>query len=178
MSRGQSFTKTVQAVAFLVLVALVCVGCAPRSLSSHPLEEVGNVAALRQEALRLVNQARQEQGVSPLHPSRALDAAAQAHAEDMARREYYGHLSPERRDVAYRYRAEGGGLWYIIAENVARCRVCEPGSEQLRRFQQGWMRSPGHRRNILDPRVAEFGFGMASAGGWVYAVQTFVTRRE
>lgn len=178
MSRGRSFIKTVQAMACLMLAALVCAACAPRSTGNYALEDVRNLAALRQEALSLVNQARREQGVAALRFSGPLNAAAQAHAEDMARRGYYGHYSPERQDVAYRYRAHGGGRWSIIAENIARCNSCAPNREQLRRFQQGWMRSPGHQRNILDPRVAEFGFGMASAGGSVFAVQTFVTQRD
>lgn len=162
----------------LFAVLLFIAGCASSPTAIHTLNDIGDVQTLRRVALALVNEERNSHGLPPLTASAALNAAAQAHAEDMALREYYGHLSPERRDVAYRFRDNGGGLWYIIAENIARCQACQPDINQLRDFQARWMRSPGHERNILDPRIRNFGFGMASAGGWVYAVQTFVTERE
>lgn len=168
----------VRSAAFLLLIAAFCAGCAPRATGNFALQEVSNLPALRSEALSLVNQARRAQELAGLRTSGPLNAAAQAHAEDMARRGFYSHYSPESRDLAARYVAHGGGRWSIIAENIAQCLGCRANSAQLRRFQEGWMRSAGHRRNILDPRVASFGFGMASAEGRVYAVQTFVTERE
>ena len=55
------------------------------------------------------------------------------------------------------------------------CRGCPtpPEAERVREFQQGWMESPEHRANILDPGLEEFGFAMASGEHVVYAVQTF-----
>lgn len=161
----------------LVALFAVCAGCATQT-ADNALGRVVNLDALRNEALSLVNEARAAQGVPGLQMSGQLNAAAQDHAEDMARRDFYSHRSPERQDVADRFRARGGGPWWIIAENIAQCISCAPMAEQVRRFQQGWMNSPGHRRNILDPRVRSFGFGIATTGGKIYAVQTFVTERE
>ncbi|WP_309084288.1 CAP domain-containing protein [Chelativorans sp.] len=146
-------------------------------MQNNPVEPVANPAAARERALSLANQARRQSGVPALRMSAALNAAAQAHAEDMARRGFYNHRSPERQDVADRYRAAGGGLWAAIGENIASCISCTAGMGQVDAFQAQWIRSSGHRRNILDPRFSEFGFGMAAGGGRVYAVQTFISRR-
>jgi uncharacterized protein YkwD len=35
----------------------------------------------------------------------------------------------------------------------------------------GWMRSPGHRRNLLSPRFTEVGFGIAQRGSDIFYVQ-------
>ncbi|UUP18208.1 hypothetical protein NTH_02688 [Nitratireductor thuwali] len=159
----------------LLLLLLLFAACAaPRQ---RPLETVDNLEGLRQRALVLVNAERAREGLPGLRLAEPLNAAAQAHAEDMARRDYYAHRSHDGQDVADRYRAAGGGLWEIIAENISSCIACRTASEQIVEFHAGWLRSPGHRRNILDPRVRSFGFGIASAEGRLYAVQTFVGER-
>ncbi|MDZ5695908.1 CAP domain-containing protein [Chelativorans sp. M5D2P16] len=142
------------------------------------MDPVPDIAGLRRTALALVNDSRRTEGLPPLEMSATLNAAAEAHAEDMARRNFYAHRSPEGRDVADRYRAAGGGDWAIIAENISSCISCARPAGQLRAFHTGWMQSPGHRSNILDPRVDRFGFGMAAAEGRLYAVQTFIRERE
>lgn len=137
--------------------------------------ETGDLPALRERALALVNEARQAEGLAPLEAGAALAAAAQKHAEDMARRDYYGHASPEGETVRDRYRAEGGSDWRLVAENIATCRRCRPPPDaaRVRAFQQGWMDSPPHRENILDPGLTRFGFGIAATAERTYAVQTF-----
>ncbi|WP_274423335.1 CAP domain-containing protein [Chelativorans sp. YIM 93263] len=165
------------AAACLLLVSVLLAGCATRPTADHTLSEIVNVSALRAEALAMVNQQRRGEGLAALQPSARLNAAAQAHAEDMARRGFYSHHSPEGQDAQARYRAQGGRDWRIIGENIASCRNCASPSEQLRLFQQSWMRSAGHRQNILEARYEEFGFGIASANGRYYVVQTFVGHR-
>lgn len=138
------------------------------------------LAALRELALAQVNAARQEHGLAPLRREDALDEAAQRHAEDMTARGYYGHVSPEGETVFDRYRKAGGSRWRKVAENIARCENCAralqvpPQSRTIvAHFQQGWMKSPGHRENILDPGLNRFGFGLAARDGVIHAVQTF-----
>ncbi|MFC0208213.1 CAP domain-containing protein [Chelativorans intermedius] len=163
--------------ACLMLLVIACTACAA-ARPDRPLEPVGDLQSLRRSALALVNGERARHGLPALRATAPITAAAQAHAEDMARRDFYDHRSPEGRDVADRYRAHGGGLWAIVAENIASCIACQIPREQLRTFHARWMESPGHRRNILDPRLQDFGFGIAAAGGRLYAVQAFVTERR
>lgn len=161
----------------LLVCALLLAGCAAE-LQDNRLGDVRDLQGLRGAALSLVNEERGRNGASRLRADGALNAAAQAHAEDMARRGFYAHRSPEGRDVMDRYRAAGGGETSIIGENIATCTSCPPTGDQLRKFHQGWMGSPGHRRNILNGQYEAFGFGMASANGRTYAVQTFVGLKD
>jgi len=137
--------------------------------------ETGPLPALREEALSLVNEARREHGLNALEASETLQAAAQAHAEDMARDDYYAHVSPDGKGVQDRYLAHGGSRWRLVAENIATCKGCPvpPGEQRIESFQQGWMESPEHRKNILMPGLDTFGFGVAASGGRIYAVQDF-----
>ncbi|OHV73318.1 hypothetical protein LCM4579_10350 [Ensifer sp. LCM 4579] len=137
--------------------------------------ETGDLASLRAEALALVNEARSRHGLDPLQATGRLNSAAQAHAEDMLARNYYSHTSPEGEDVGDRYRDRGGSRWQKVAENIARCTACPsvPTAERVSEFHEGWMNSPGHRRNILARGLKSFGFGIIGEGGRQFAVQTF-----
>lgn len=135
-----------------------------------------NLQALRQQALELVNRARAAHGLSRLELGRDLDEAAQAHAQDMLRRGYFSHTSPEGKNVQDRYIAAGGSRWELVAENIAKCDNCAPQvtDATVEWLQEGWMNSPEHRANILRPGLTRFGFGIAAdAQQGLYAVQTF-----
>jgi hypothetical protein len=109
-------------------------------------------------------------------PSGTLDRAAQSHAEDMLARGYYDHASPEGEDARDRYLALGGSRARLVAENIANCSPCAvvPGRTHIDEMHRRWMESPHHRENILNPGLAEFGFGIvAGDAGPLYAVQTF-----
>ena len=125
------------------------------------------------EALRLVNQDRVQNNLAELTPGQDLQEAASAHAQDMLERNYYDHVSPSGADVQDRFIDAGGSRWELVAENIARCQGCATDLQTLSQLQQGWMESPGHRRNILSQGVARFGFGIASGNGTLYAVQNF-----
>lgn len=141
-----------------------------------PHDTVAADADLRQRALELVNESRAEQGLAPLETDRALQAAAQRHAEDMLGKGYFSHTSPEGTSVLDRFRAAGGSDSLMVAENIGRCGHCgRPVTEmQIEDMHGGWMESPGHRQNILREGLSRFGFGFAvDKVGGLYAVQTF-----
>ncbi|WP_158218071.1 CAP domain-containing protein [Marinibacterium profundimaris] len=131
-------------------------------------------AALRDAALQHVNQSRTDEGLPPLEPGASLDEAAQKHAEDMLKRGYYSHTTPQGDGPRDRFLDAGGGEWERVAENIARCRNCGAlDRERVATFHEGWMDSPGHRANILSEGLARFGFGAVALDGRIYAVQTF-----
>lgn len=153
-------------------LALVCWTGLAMDAWADPRDEV---EALREQALDLVNRAREAEGLEPLEPGENLAEAAQAHAEDMLARGYYAHESPEGDTVQDRYLDAGGGRWELVAENIARCEGCEPPATEasVERLHEGWMDSPPHRAAILAPGLSGFGFGLALDEGELYAVQTF-----
>lgn len=130
---------------------------------------------IRGRALAMVNAARAEHGLGALQVSDALNKAAQQHAGDMLHRGYYSHASPDGETVEDRYQKQGGSRWNRLAENIGTCKGCAPppALETVVRFQEGWMKSPDHRENILMDGLETFGFGIAGDKDRIYAVQTF-----
>lgn len=113
-----------------------------------------DLGRLRREMLERVNRERRKARVSPVPKSPRLDSAAQGHAEDMARRAYYGHKSPEGSTVMDRVLARGYRA-LATGENVA------SGQFSVGEVMDGWMESPPHRENILNRLFTEAGFGVA-----------------
>jgi uncharacterized protein YkwD len=145
------------------------------ALSASAATAQSDLAALRDEALALVNADRSERQLPALARTEVLDQAAQGHAEDMLERDYYAHVTPDGRTPRDRFIAAGGSEWKLVAENIARCSGCpDPMSEaRVQAFEKAWMDSPEHRANILSPGLEGFGFGIATGGGKTYAVQNF-----
>lgn len=116
--------------------------------------EYGDAADMRRRMLDRVNSERRRQGLPRLAPSAALDRIAQAHAEDMLERSYYGHKSPD--GLTIRERAlRGGYRLRFVGENIA------SGQSTVDEVMDGWMASDEHRPNILSKVYTEAGFGLA-----------------
>jgi uncharacterized protein YkwD len=134
---------------------------------------------VRAEMLSRVNAARRSAGLAPLRRSLDLDLAAQAHARDLLERGYYKHVSPEGTTPVSRARAAGYPS-DLVSENL------HQRTASIETVLEDWLRSPGHRRNILDPGASELGVGLAlgpgygldSSGYRVVWVQTFGRRSE
>jgi uncharacterized protein YkwD len=109
---------------------------------------------VRAEVLARINAARRSAGRQPLTLDSRLTAAAQRHAEDMLARSYFGHLGPDGKTVRERARASGYD-WAAIGENLAE------GQQSAKEAVESWMRSAGHRENILDRRYIQTGVGLA-----------------
>lgn len=136
-----------------------------------PLADLDRV---RQRMLAAVNAARAEHGKSPVTADPHLDAAAQGHADDMIRRAYYSHTSPEGESAMKRAR-EAGSRARTVSENIAK------GLFDPEEVVERWLASPGHRRNILRNGAARTGAGVAfgdNANGFeVIWVQVFAGGR-
>jgi hypothetical protein len=116
--------------------------------------------------LCLVNKERTRRGLKPLGIDPKLTKCAQQHSDDQARRRKMSHngsngSSPSQRvkKSGYNYRSTG--------ENVAY------GQKSMEAVMKDWMNSPGHRRNILDPKFTSFGSGVAYSGSTPYYTQDF-----
>jgi uncharacterized protein YkwD len=109
-----------------------------------------------------VNAQRKAHGLSALRPSPALMKAAQSHACDNAARNIYSHVGSDGSDLGTRLRRTGYQL-RVAAENTGY------GFSSAAKAVDFWMRSPGHRANILNPSVTEIGVGLADGArpNWV-----------
>ncbi len=118
-----------------------------------------------------INGVRADHGLVALTPNEALREVARAHSETMAREGLMGHRAPDGSMPADRMRAAGIGF-RLSGENVARSLR---GLGSTRGVIEGWMASPGHRRNILTPDFRETAIGIAvAADGAVYVTQLFI----
>jgi uncharacterized protein YkwD len=108
----------------------------------------------RAELVTRVDDERRHAGRQPLTVDFRLDAAAQRHADDMLARSYFAHRDPDGKTVRERGR-EAGFDWSAIGENIAE------GQQSVKEVVESWMRSAGHRENILDRRYTRTGVGLA-----------------
>jgi len=115
-------------------------------------------ARVRALILEKANAVRRKAGVPPLRASSQLDRAAQKHAEDMLARGFFAHESPDGKTVRERAR-EAGYDWRAIGENIAE------GQFTVDEVMDSWMKSPDHRRNLLDRGFTELGVGLAMGKG-------------
>ncbi len=120
-----------------------------------------------QQVLTLVNAQRAKVGCRALRVDARLQRAALAHSADMARRRYFSHTSLDGRTFVDRIRAQGY-TGRRLGENIA------AGYRTPSAVMTAWMKSPGHRANILDCRYTAIGVGVATGGPYgVYWTQDF-----
>jgi uncharacterized protein YkwD len=113
----------------------------------------------------LTNKERAAKGCSPLRIDLRLAASARAHSKDMAANNYFSHTS-QNGDSPWK-RMEEAGYTSPGAENIAK------GYATAAAVVEGWMKSPGHRANILNCDLRAIGVGMAGGSGGPYWTQNF-----
>jgi uncharacterized protein YkwD len=130
------------------------------------------------QALELVNEARARgtrcgtrefAPAPPLTLSSTLASVASGHAADMAEHDYFEHEDLGGHSPADRVRAVGYRE-KLVGENIAY------GPESVEDVVKGWLDSPGHCANIMDPRFEQMGFAYATGRGsrpGLYWVQVF-----
>jgi uncharacterized protein YkwD/chaperonin cofactor prefoldin len=104
------------------------------------------------EIIRITNQKRADNGkLQPLTENIILDQTAKEKVDDMFKRQYFEHISPQKIGVGDL--AQENGYDYItIGENLALGNF--KSEEDL---LNAWMNSPGHRANILSKKFTEIG---------------------
>ena len=136
--------------------------------------DAGNVGEVAAATLCLVNAERTSRGLAALKVDRSLERAALGHASDMVEHSYFSHNGRNGSEIADRVRATGyfRSADWIIGENLAwgSGAMGAPSS-----IVGAWMRSSGHRDNILRAGYREIGLGVVSgnpasgSGGATYA---------
>jgi uncharacterized protein YkwD len=133
------------------------------------------------ELLCDANVLRAQNGVGPVRVDTRLTSAAQGMAADMAARRFFAHVTPDGLTLADRVAPTGylpaNDVW-LLTENLA-WGLGDMSSPLSIAF--GWMNSPEHRLNLLDPEVQDVGIavtpGPDDMGGMIY-VADFGSRGE
>lgn len=133
---------------------VILVAWPEREAFAREIRGLSDLAAIRAEMLAAINQIRRANGRAPLTANPKLERAAQLHAEDLLAQSYYDHTDRQGRGPGERVRAQGYA-WEVVAENLA------AGHSTVREALDAWMKSSGHRRNLLAASVDDFGLGVA-----------------
>ena len=108
-----------------------------------------------ENVIKYVNEARNKEGLPELTVNEKLTEAAEAKANDMVVHSYFAHTSPagltpwhwfELKGYDYKYAGENLAINFTTAEAQ----------------QSAWMKSPTHRKNILNENYKEIGVAVAA----------------
>jgi uncharacterized protein YkwD len=138
---------------------------------------------LAQRLAELTSERREAAGGRPLPADPELLPAARAHALDMLERGYVDHVTPDGLEPGDRAALLHRRLVEHVGENLADLQGLS--AEQLEgqsgplaaKVVDGWMQSPGHRENILDPAYTHQAIAAAAKGEEVVMVQLFAAWR-
>ena len=101
---------------------------------------------------------------SPLRFNPVITTVAQAHADDMAAKNYFSSTSPQGRSLGQRVTASGYA-WTFVAENIAS--VTPPADNAL----QSWLADANQCRNLMSPDYTDAGIGYNAARNlWVFTL--------
>jgi len=179
--------------ASLLLASLLLAAGAPSPASSKPDVQASDI---EQRVYTLINQERATKNVPRLQLDAKLSRIARAHSADMVRRKYFSHVDPDGDDPSDRGRRAGfecrrrsgqsvtRGLSENIFQNTAYDRVIfrngvksydwNTAEEIAASTVRKWMKSRGHRENILELGPTLTGIGVEiSPDGKVLVTQVF-----
>jgi hypothetical protein len=127
------------------------------------------LATISSQALvSFTNSNRQTENLPELRVNPLLEKAAQLKADDMAKKGYFAHVSPD--GVSPWYWFDEVGYNYIYAgENLA---INFIDSQDI---EDAWMKSTLHRANILNNKFTEIGIGI-SKGTFEKNETTFIVQ--
>lgn len=144
--------------------------------------DLGDWQQVGQAILQKVNETRAKprtcgsesfEAAPPLSWNNELGETALAHSRDMAKQSYFSHQAPDGSQVSDRA-SRAGYRWQRIGENIA------AGHGSAEQVMAGWLSSPGHCSNIMNPGYTEMGAAYAinkDSAAVSYWTQVFGTPR-
>lgn len=137
-----SFEKKIARIILVLL--LLTVSCSKPTPVAYQTLDSDELLGTQNSLLNQHNDERKANGKAAFFINEDLNDYAQAHAELMARKNSLYHSS-----LGFSNQFSTAG------ENIAM------GQRSEKEVVKGWMNSPGHRANILNPRFTDIGFGIA-----------------
>ncbi len=136
-----------------------------------------------------INAARAEKNLPPLTFDANLNYIAQTRSNDMITRNYFAHTDPKTGHVLFQDLLNAEKYPYLFAgENIAEIRnqgafvppsftvyARYSASDLAEQFVTGWINSPDHYENIINPHFRRTGIavGVSADGTRVVATQVF-----
>jgi uncharacterized protein YkwD len=148
----QDMTKLITKTAFLFTI-LIAFGATDHSERQFRNEFLYRINLTRQKGCNCGGVYMRP--VLPLTWNEQLGNAALGHAKDMARNNYFNHDSRDGRSMKDRIVRAGyvfkGFKSFAVGENIA------AGQESIKEVMDGWFKSEGHCKNLMNPDFKEVG---------------------
>jgi uncharacterized protein YkwD len=161
----QAWQPRVVPVVLAVVVGLLIAASPAAAEQACPAANGTPANSTKREILRAtlceLNRERAHHGLRRLKLNKKLSRAARRHARDMAKRNYFSHETLGGGSFVDRIRREGylrGARSWMVGENLA---WGSRGYSRPSVIMRMWMKSQGHRANILNGSFKEIGIGLA-----------------
>lgn len=139
-----------------------------------PRSNVFDLFQVEEAVFAMTNDIRRQNGLAVFLQDEISRNAARGHSADMLNRHYFSHTDPQGRSLKDRLPANlcarqwGENIWTGSGYDTRQ-------SQKLaQKIVVGWMNSPGHRKNILDPGYTHLGVGVMTKNQEVRATQVFI----
>ena len=144
-------------------------------LSFGPVMPAFSSAITQENIITLTNESRKELNLPLLKANSELSRAAQTKADDMLAKGYFSHNTPEGK-TPWTFITAAGYNYISAGENLA------VNFTEAENVETAWMKSPGHKANIVNKNFEEIGIGI-SQGEYqghtaIFVVQMFGTPTE
>jgi uncharacterized protein YkwD len=160
-------TRTALTAALFSILFSLFLNGAPAANSQPKKKTSLDIAGIEREFLARINLARKKRGLQLLRDDKALNRVSLAHSLKMAGEGELSHTFPGYKSLGERLR-EAGAVYRRAGENVAYCKPY-----LLDTVHEGFMESPVHRDNILDPNFTHCSVKVAKKGSDIYITQEF-----
>lgn len=121
---------------------------------------------------QMINEERSKDGSGSLVWDARLANVARSHSDKMASEDFFGHKDKNGKNLVDRMRAINLTNWSGVAENLY---FCKGFDDPTTAAVMGWLKSSGHKSNLLNKSWKSTGIGIAtSSDGKVYVTQVFM----
>lgn len=151
---------------------------APHSYQPVAVRSITHLQRVEDLVFAMTNQARQARGLAPLSRDTELRKLARAFSDDMLVRRFFSHTTPDGVPFSRRIRSNYPYQVRTLGENIWESFGYEHHNPQTlaRLIMADWMKSPGHRANLLDPDYTNMGVGVSARQHMIKVTQEFVGR--
>lgn len=164
--KGSSLRSLLRRFALAALIAPAAIGVSMFASPAEAAPAVAQEQTLQADIARLTNTQRTTHGCAAVTVNVRLTAAAVGHSAWMAQTGTFSHTG--RAGSSFVLRARTAGFAKPAGENIAW------GYRSAAEVVNAWMKSPGHRANILNCKSKSVGVGaVRNAAGTPYYTQVF-----
>lgn len=134
-------------------------------LAAVPPAYAANFSDMQQEMLGYINTERAKVNAPLLVLDESLCSGAFLKSQDMVVNNYFSHTSPIYGNPFDMMRSQGIDF-HRAGENIAK-------NFSVQGSHKAFMKSSGHRANILNAKYNKLGLGFYQSGGYLYVTQWF-----